>query len=323
MIRIACTNCKTVLSIDDAFAGGVCRCQHCGTIQTVPSSKSGSMGQAVGAQKAIYRGAKSDSASLDDLAEIVASSGLSGSGLTSRRLTKPPAPAAQKSMLPIFIGAGAVILLLLIVIIWLVIRPASPPAATPPNTTSTLQPTIAQPNICGIPLDVSSVVYVLDRGSATQEYFAALKDATIKSATSLGSNRKFQIIFWANGSDDADPMSYPQDSTTYATADNVAAAQRAIDDIYASGASDAKPAVRKAMLHNPDVIVIATAKGYALDDAWTQSILELRGRAPTKIDILNLGSDNSSSAILKSLSDKTDGTYHDVDSNMLRTFAGH
>jgi hypothetical protein len=37
MIRIACTHCKTVLTVDDAFAGGVCRCQHCGTIQVVPA----------------------------------------------------------------------------------------------------------------------------------------------------------------------------------------------------------------------------------------------------------------------------------------------
>src|SRR6201999_2189329 len=41
MIRISCTNCKTILSIDDAFAGGVCRCQHCGTIQTVPAHLKG------------------------------------------------------------------------------------------------------------------------------------------------------------------------------------------------------------------------------------------------------------------------------------------
>ena len=37
MIQLQCTHCSTVLSIDDAFAGGVCRCQHCGTIQTVPT----------------------------------------------------------------------------------------------------------------------------------------------------------------------------------------------------------------------------------------------------------------------------------------------
>jgi len=38
MISLTCTSCKTTLEIDDAFAGGVCRCRHCGTIQTVPST---------------------------------------------------------------------------------------------------------------------------------------------------------------------------------------------------------------------------------------------------------------------------------------------
>jgi hypothetical protein len=38
MIRLECTNCKQTLTIEDAFAGGVCRCQFCGTIQTVPSN---------------------------------------------------------------------------------------------------------------------------------------------------------------------------------------------------------------------------------------------------------------------------------------------
>ena len=37
MISLPCTHCQRVLSIDEAFAGGVCRCQHCGTIQTVPA----------------------------------------------------------------------------------------------------------------------------------------------------------------------------------------------------------------------------------------------------------------------------------------------
>lgn len=36
MIRIQCIKCHEVLTMDDAFAGGVCRCQHCGAIQTVP-----------------------------------------------------------------------------------------------------------------------------------------------------------------------------------------------------------------------------------------------------------------------------------------------
>ena len=41
MISLTCKSCKKSLEIDDAFAGGVCRCQHCGTIQTVPARRKG------------------------------------------------------------------------------------------------------------------------------------------------------------------------------------------------------------------------------------------------------------------------------------------
>lgn len=36
MITLNCSQCHARLEMDDAFAGGVCRCQYCGTIQTVP-----------------------------------------------------------------------------------------------------------------------------------------------------------------------------------------------------------------------------------------------------------------------------------------------
>lgn len=36
MISLACSTCSTTLNVDDGFAGGVCRCSKCGTVQTVP-----------------------------------------------------------------------------------------------------------------------------------------------------------------------------------------------------------------------------------------------------------------------------------------------
>lgn len=36
MIRLSCCQCSQSLEMDDAFAGGVCRCRRCGTIQAVP-----------------------------------------------------------------------------------------------------------------------------------------------------------------------------------------------------------------------------------------------------------------------------------------------
>src|SRR5882757_5608980 len=141
MIRITCTNCKAQLSIDEAFAGGVCRCQHCGTIQTVPKHmKEGAAAAETkkktgnGASKTLYRDkirVGSDAGSgLDAIAEIVASSGLSGSGLQSsgnfKRKIPPsasepkqagpptaPVPVPIKHLVPMLVGSAVLIILLL------------------------------------------------------------------------------------------------------------------------------------------------------------------------------------------------------------------
>lgn len=61
MISLTCTSCKRGLEIDDAFAGGVCRCQYCGTIQTVPAAlKQGGrpstpIGKSPTVQKTLYQ----------------------------------------------------------------------------------------------------------------------------------------------------------------------------------------------------------------------------------------------------------------------------
>src|SRR2546428_8641877 len=96
MIRLTCTTCQTILVIDDAFAGGVCRCQHCGTIQTVPAAGA-SMQTAVKEPKTLYQNPSRVEAAagtgLDDLANVVASSGLGsgiGSGLRNTTSVKSP-----------------------------------------------------------------------------------------------------------------------------------------------------------------------------------------------------------------------------------------
>src|SRR5689334_2583069 len=131
MISLTCNNCQTVLTIDDAFAGGVCRCQHCGTIQTVPShlkrkraATPGPAGQ--GAQDAepatgrtLYkkrpRPEPTSSTGLEDLADVVAGSGLSSGGLTSSRFGGAGAAKAQTTAAPSRqwapIAAGALIAL--------------------------------------------------------------------------------------------------------------------------------------------------------------------------------------------------------------------
>src|SRR5437016_2000318 len=93
MISLTCTSCKKVLEIDDAFAGGVCRCQYCGTIQTVPSSlkkviRPGSPG--VGA-KTLYQRTTGNTSSRAAVVDTAAKS--AGAATSNSAPTRAAAPA--------------------------------------------------------------------------------------------------------------------------------------------------------------------------------------------------------------------------------------
>src|SRR5687767_7309590 len=104
MISVICTQCRTQLDMDDAFAGGVCRCQYCGTIQTVPSlsklkRQTAPTGAASPAAPAMTPAspqphggagpAASEPTGLDALAEAVASSSGLGRGSLRSGANRP------------------------------------------------------------------------------------------------------------------------------------------------------------------------------------------------------------------------------------------
>jgi hypothetical protein len=114
-----------VLQIDDAFAGGVCRCQHCGTIQTVPASlkRDGRGGSATPAAKALYqrktRASRSQSTSAPPATAAPAA-------VESSRERKPRAAAPVhatpkrdlRQLRPVLIIAGAAVVVIIAIILW-------------------------------------------------------------------------------------------------------------------------------------------------------------------------------------------------------------
>jgi hypothetical protein len=118
MIRISCTSCKAVLTVDDAFAGGVCRCQHCGTIQVVPANLK------PGAKAAV---AKTPAAA--GKAPGVAPAG-GGSGTATASLPQKSAPPAKGGvhldgkLLKLSVIIAFVLFLLLIAVIFIYMREA-------------------------------------------------------------------------------------------------------------------------------------------------------------------------------------------------------
>ena len=127
MITLNCTSCQKTLEIDDAFAGGVCRCQYCGTIQTVPA-KLKTAGATAPAKTLYVKKARvpgQSSSGLDNLSDaVIPSSGLTRGALRSGNPQRaaqptppPPPPPPKKNLLPVFVGISAGLLVVIIILI--------------------------------------------------------------------------------------------------------------------------------------------------------------------------------------------------------------
>lgn len=306
MITISCTNCKATLNMDEAFAGGVCRCQHCGAIQTVPSRLKETATPPTKSRTLYRNRSRSGTGTgLDELAEIVASSGaLTGSGLrASARAALPPTSppmfdaAKSRPRWPWLAGAGALLGGVFLAVI-LLSRPG--PDAD-----------IAAGSFAGVPLRGRTIVYVIDRGGANQGTFGNVVGATFHSLATLGPERRFQIVFWNNGSD----LAYPPLLPTFANTQNVLAARRALEDVGAFGASDITSAIRKAAAARPDEIVLTTAKGAELDEQFKQTVVDALSGSKSRIMAFAIGED---SEVLQDLARSTDGDYHLLPAARLR-----
>jgi hypothetical protein len=323
VIQLTCAQCKATLEVDDAFAGGVCRCQYCGTIQTVPRpgarprSPDGTsavrQGQANGTDepKALYQvksrtGLSSAPSGLEELAEVVHSSGLSGSGLLNRshaRLssnfpkTKTKSPAKSNRMLWIGIGSG--VGLLLAVTAALLLSPgAKENVVTNPDGTPQIITDTTTPNFGGIELSGDKVIFIIDRGDATATYFPAIKTMTTRAVKALGADRRFQVILWDNGQQDA----YPKLAADYGRDDEVDRLSRWFDEVSTGQSTDALPAMKAAMQQSPDTIVLVTGKAdqlAALSPTFTADILNLRGGKTPVIHTVSLGNSDPDDPLKK------------------------
>lgn len=366
MITITCTSCQTELEIDDAFAGGVCRCRHCGTIQTVPSlsKRPGRPGSPVDpnlatphvaptqAPKAVYTTQHSASLAekagsappqrgtgLDELAQAVASSGLTGTGLSSGRLRHGHAPAAAapahgKSLpIPLIAGGAALLVVVGVVVGFLVTRGSNTPTPTPEpsprdpaliNKTPPVQPnnthsnnTVNPPSakaaaFLGVNLKGPSVIFLIDRGSGTLPVYDNLREATRRSVTSLGPSTKFQVVFWETN----EIVRYPKSGLAQASAQEASATSAFLDDVFAHGATKIDKPLEQALALNPAEIVLATGKD-GLDDAFVKSVMDRRKSSKVRIHTFALG-DSSSVEPLKKIAQQTGGEFRKLSSGDLQ-----
>jgi hypothetical protein len=322
MIQITCTSCKKAMRIDDAFAGGVCRCQFCGTIQTVPAAASRTAQSAVaGAAKGpktlfenkTRSAAVGTGSGLDDLADVVHSSGLTDDRLQNKSAS---GTGPGKNLMPIVGIAAVVIILLLALTLMLVFRGSAIPHQSAANAAATGTPAQAAPSFCGLTIDQPVVVFLIDNGSSSDAVLDAVKSALFHSLDSLGPDQRFQVLFW-----NPDSAGYPTGTqTAFAVKDNIDAAKSKLRDVGASGSTDPLVALQYAIADNPSQIILVTAKAGDLDDSLIERVMAARGSSTVRIDAVAINGVPGDSVLAK-IADRTGGKFLPLPEAQLKSFA--
>jgi hypothetical protein len=174
---------------------------------------------------------------------------------------------------------------------------------------------MTDPNFLGVPLQGPVVIYLIDRGHGTSDTFDGLRGAVMRSLSTLTPEMKFQIIFW----DTSDQLAYPSGGAAPATPDNIRPAAKIVGNAIAFGASTIEKPLQRALEAKPSEIVIATGK-FGLDDSFAATVKSIVSGKGIKVHTFALGRSDSS-AILKSISDATGGTFREIDMGTMTRMA--
>jgi len=239
-MKIRCTDCGKKISIDDAFAGGVCRCPYCSTLVFVPEE--GGEAAAGGPRP------ESPTARPQTPAEMEAVAKARGQEHIPVAL-----PVKIQGIVTIVLIGLLFAMFIGAVALYLAYRPREPKTtAIEDYEINPFIITIKGPAVAGnIPLE-PPVVYVADAGGGMSEVFDYVDVMVRKSLPTLGEG-PFTVLL----AREKEPKSLG------AMKPAGAASQEALDDLFRTpceGSSDVPLAFKAAIDLKPKTIVLFTAK---------------------------------------------------------------
>ena len=289
-MKIRCDDCRKKISVDDAFAGGVCRCPYCKAIVTV-AGDSTKVSHVVRPDAPIARPGAPDVAA-------------------------PPAAIAEEEIpmaRPVMIQGVVTIVLLgllavmLVVGVFLVVHlvgdsngdQAPPP---PPPAINAFGWSVPSTVAGDIKIE-TPVVYVVDGGSSMGRMLDFALRMTRASVRSLKGDQKFNVVI---SMEEGDRVLSPEGVGGGLAGDKKASEfiEQAVDAGAGYGASDLARAMDAAIEKKPRTVVLFISKKQVPDGAALAEKLKAAG---VKVVALSLNSDPSSIQSAAKLAETTGG----------------
>ncbi len=192
-MKVRCTGCRKKISIDEAFAGSVCRCPYCKTINMVAGkSSSGAAG------RPDTPGFRPDAPMTTAQQEAARQSATREVAATISEEHIPTADPVKVQGIVSLILIGAIVLMIGVMIYMAILiagsgeRKISEGGGT--SGSGYVNPLDEKPKtVAGMNIS-APVIYILDGGSGMEETFDFARVMTISSVKSLGDDQKFAVL---------------------------------------------------------------------------------------------------------------------------------
>jgi len=297
-IKIRCQDCKKKISIDEAFAGGMCRCPYCKALVFVEAAAGpGRTGARPGAPAA-----RPDAPTRRPDAPAPAGApapAAAGEHAAADADHIPMAnPVKVQGIITIIILALLVLMVVGGIVGAVMFIPGKPKG--PPPDENTAPPKVGVvvadkgPAVADINIE-APVVYVLDGGSSMRSVFDGAKATMLESIKTLKSG-KFCVIV---ACEDEDKEVLPEMPTGSEGASKVLDAL----PLTAGGASDLSRAIKAALAKKPKTIVLFAQK--PVDDA--KALAQQAKSQNTVIDAICIKGDSDAAATLQTLAQGAGG----------------
>lgn len=298
MLEMDCPSCAQRLELDAGFAGGVCRCSHCGTLMTVPEQshqaperlhRPAAPGAAASASREVPADAE-EAPLVEPLAEdepastqqATASTLTTDSGRTVRIEHTGQIPTARRKRPFVRAATGTAVIAVIggvtALIIYAMFSVLAPDAANDPTPTAAdhfgYDPGVNvyeldRPNVLGLPLESASAV-IVDASGASRDWLALAQDAIRLGITGHSDATPVALIY----ATELEPRRLSEEPTALSelSAEQVHEFQ---ESIPARGVAPLAPAIEAALANEPRRIMLIT--GRSLDEELVASIEQALG----------------------------------------------
>ncbi|MCC6581593.1 MAG: hypothetical protein IT440_14265 [Phycisphaeraceae bacterium] len=295
-MELECPQCRQVLEIDEAFAGSVCRCSHCGALMTVPAKES-----------------ERPSARRPERPQSVGQTQHAASKLKFVPAPDPDdiphvhAPARSSSSLrnTLAVVSFVALALVLLAVCFLAIRMV---ISSPDGNSAQLEQrrrdvlgynpdlnpfTLPQPNLFGVQLVDGSAI-VVDVSADSRYWWSLARDALAANLAKLSSGDRVQLYLCP----EEGVTVVPATLTTWTDADRRSLTDK-LGKMYAVGRTNLAPALAKAVNAGASRVVLLTSQQLTEDQVKTLDAA-LSAKEGVTLDVLTVDNDSPPLAQLAS-----------------------